>query len=298
MNLKQITTQFIQQHLKLQPKDSHKSQNGKLTIIGGSKLFHGASLWALKIASRIVDMVYYISVPQNQVLTEYLKKNLYSFISVPRGKEEEYMAESDGILIGPGMVRGSSLYTGTGESGKQTKQTTLKYFKKFSNKQWIIDAGALQAITTKDLQQLNHPIITPHQGEFQKLFPDISSQQAFVSPTKNSDSTRCQAKLVQQAAQKIGGPIVLKGPADIIASPDQVIINQAGNEGMTKGGTGDVLAGLIAALACTHNPFTAAAIGSYLNGQAGDHLYKTVGPYLSADDLCNQVPKTLWENIQ
>ena len=55
-------------------KQSHKGQNGRLTIIGGSKLFHGASLWALKVASRIIDMVFYASVKENKPLAEELKK--------------------------------------------------------------------------------------------------------------------------------------------------------------------------------------------------------------------------------
>ena len=60
---------------------------------------------------------------------------------------------------------------------------------------------------------------------------------------------------------------------------------------MTKGGTGDVLAGLIAALACMNDPFTSAVIGSTINKKAGDELYKTVGPFINATDLANQIPK-------
>jgi len=62
---------------------------------------------------------------------------------------------------------------------------------------------------------------------------------------------------------------------------------------MTKGGTGDVLAGLIAALACKNNPFLATIAGSFINKQAGDELYKTVGPYFNATDLASQIPKTM-----
>ena len=87
------------------PQESHKGQNGKLTIVGGSHLFHGASLWALKVASRIVDMVFYCSIPENNELTKKLKSELYDFIAVPRGKVEEYIEESDAVLIGPGLPR-------------------------------------------------------------------------------------------------------------------------------------------------------------------------------------------------
>lgn len=86
-------------------KGSHKGQNGKLTIIGGSKLFHGASLWALKTASRIVDMVFYSTIKENEGLTKKLKSEIYDFICVSRDEVEDYIEESDAVLIGPGLTR-------------------------------------------------------------------------------------------------------------------------------------------------------------------------------------------------
>ena len=62
---------------------------------------------------------------------------------------------------------------------------------------------------------------------------------------------------------------------------------------MTKGGTGDVLAGLIAALACKNDPWLATIAGSYINKKAGDELYKTVGPYFNASDLANEIPEMM-----
>ncbi len=67
---------------------------------------------------------------------------------------------------------------------------------------------------------------------------------------------------------------------------------------MTKGGTGDVLAGLIAALATKNDPYLATIAGSYINKKAGDALYKTVGPYFNATDLANEIPKTMSELIR
>src|SRR5579863_9502121 len=86
------------------PADSHKGQNGKLLIIGGSHLFHAASLWALTIASRIVDMVFYASVDENNQIVHELKKEFRNGIVVPRDEVESYIEESDAVLIGPGMV--------------------------------------------------------------------------------------------------------------------------------------------------------------------------------------------------
>jgi NAD(P)H-hydrate repair Nnr-like enzyme with NAD(P)H-hydrate dehydratase domain len=66
-----------------------------------------------------------------------------------------------------------------------------------------------------------------------------------------------------------------------------------GNAGMSKGGTGDVLAGLVAALVCKNEPLMAAISGSFINKKAGDELHKTVGPFFNSTDLANQIPKTM-----
>ena len=92
--------------------DSHKGENGKLLFIGGSVLFHAASLWSLQVASRIVDMVFYSSVPENNALVEKEKEEFRNGIVVPRNKIEHYIEEADCILIGPGLPRESGVEPG------------------------------------------------------------------------------------------------------------------------------------------------------------------------------------------
>lgn len=280
--MKKIDEEIFKQ-LYIPAKDSHKGQNGKLTIIGGSKLFHGASLWALKTASRIADMVFYSTVKENEELTKKLKSEIYDFICVPRDKVEEYIAQSDALLIGPGLVRGSKTYTGTNETGEQTKKLTKRLLDKFPDKKWIIDAGSLQVMEARWLKKLSQVIITPHSKEFINLF-NLKTKPLSINQWKD---------LVSQKAKEYSCLIVLKGPTDIICSPQKCNYNTTGNKGMTKGGTGDVLAGLIAALACKNDLFLAASAGVYLNGLAGDELYKKAGSYFNASDLCEQIPKTL-----
>src|SRR3989344_3447796 len=86
-------------------QDSHKGQNGRLLIIGGSHLFHSASLWSLTVASRIVDLVHYSSVPENNEMIIRAKEQFHNGIVVPRGQVDAYIDEDDVILIGPGMMR-------------------------------------------------------------------------------------------------------------------------------------------------------------------------------------------------
>jgi NAD(P)H-hydrate epimerase len=96
----------------------------------------------------------------------------------------------------------------------------------------------------------------------------------------------------------MGITIVLKGPHDFVYQGDEIIEVSGGNPGMTKGGTGDVLAGLIAALYTTHDACTAAVVGSYTNKQAGEYLAQSVGPFFNASDLVEAVPKVLWESLK
>src|SRR3989344_9574025 len=86
---------------KITPPDpySHKGQNGKLLIIGGSELFHAASKWSLDIASKFVDMVFYSSVPSNNKLIAEAKGNFWNGIVVPRKEIDHYINEADCILI-------------------------------------------------------------------------------------------------------------------------------------------------------------------------------------------------------
>src|SRR4030042_919344 len=99
--MNQVTAPDLQK-LYIPPPESHKGQNGRLLIIGGSHLFHAASLWALQVASRIVDLVHYSSVPENNEIVRNIKSDFRNGIVVPRKDIESYIREDDCILIGPG----------------------------------------------------------------------------------------------------------------------------------------------------------------------------------------------------
>ena len=83
--------EIILKQVYLPESSSHKGQNGKLLIIGGSSLFHAASLWALQIASKIVDMVFYASVPENNQIVHEAKLEFRNGIVVPREDLENYI---------------------------------------------------------------------------------------------------------------------------------------------------------------------------------------------------------------
>jgi len=260
--------------LYIPASDSHKGQNGKLMIIGGSKLFHAASLWSLKIASRIVDMTFYSSIPENNEIVALAKKEFRDGIVVSRNRIEDYINEADCILIGPGLTRKS----GEEEGDDDTKELTEGLLKKYSGKKWVIDGGSLQTISPEIIPP--NSIVTPHQGEFKILF--------------GKDPTSENAK---EMAEKYKIVILTKGEKDIVASPNELIQVSGGNAGMTKGGTGDVLAGLVAALYCKNDAFLSACAGSYINKKAGESLAKRVGLYFNSSDLVDEIPKVMKELI-
>lgn len=250
--------------LQLPKKNSHKGENGRLLIIGGSELFHAASKWSLDIASRIVDIVLYSSVPENNELIHEAKLKFWDGVVVPRGDVEKYVDEVDCILIGPGMMR-----------TEETAQITNTLLKTHGRKKWVIDAGALQMIDASLLQETM--IITPHAQEFERVFGVVPDEKSIAEASvEHHDVT-----------------IALKGMEDIVTNGKVLEHIDGGNEGMTKGGTGDVLAGLIAALYCSNDALTSTVVGCYLNKQAGDSLYKRVGPFFNASDLVKQLPKTM-----
>ena len=246
---------------------SHKGDNGKILIIGGSVLFHAASLWALQVASRIVDMVFYSSVPENNALVEKEKAEFRNRIIVPRNKIQDYIEDADCVLIGPGLPRESGVEQGDDD----TKELTESLFKKYPNKKWVVDGGSLQVIDPEILPKT--AIITPHQQEFKTLFK--------LDPT---------AQNTQKMAQKFNITILLKGEKDYVSDRTEMIQVSGGNAGMTKGGTGDVLAGLVAALYSKNEAFLSATAGSFINKKAGESLAAKTGIYFNASDLANEIP--------
>ncbi len=268
---------------------SHKGQSGKLMVIGGSMLFHGASLWALKVASRIVDMVFYSSVEENLEVARRLKSELFDFIEVPRGSIEEYIKESDVVLLGPGLPRVSGL----AEGEESTRDLTKRLLSQFPQKKWVLDAGALTEMDPEWLRQLeDNVILTPHQQEFLKLF-EFKIQNSKLKIT--DQNSKVDEKLAQEMTREYNCVVLLKGEKDIVCSPQGCVQIEGGNAGMTKGGTGDVLAGLVAALATKNDLFLAATAGSYINKKAGESLFRKVGLYFNASDLVDEIPKVMKE---
>lgn len=283
---------------------SHKGENGKLMIIGGSHLFHAASLWALTVASHIVDMVFYSSVPENNQIVHDLKKEFRNGIIVPRDQIEAYIDEADSVLIGPGMLRSERRTTNDAlritnlreigelkDEGEQSYHLTKYLLEKYPAKKWVIDAGALQMLDPVWLKPLGgNVVLTPHPKELARLESGITNQES-----RSQLENKSLKQKIETFVATYGCIMLLKGHEDIICSPEKCVKVAGGNAGMTKGGTGDVLAGLVAALACNNDLFLAATAGSYINKKAGDRLFERVGYYFNASDLADEIPAVMKE---
>ena len=272
-------------------KNSSGEDNGSVTIIGGSKLFHGAPILSLKVASRLVDMVFFAT-PEKPVgyVAEQIKSKLMSFVWVPWADTEAYIAKSDAILIGPGFMRFGSEKIPENKrgdmsdgEGKVTRDITERLLKTHPTKRWVIDAGSLQVMDVGWIPK--GAIITPNQKEFSFLF-GIKNDELSIMDGK------AKTHIVSSMAAKHKCTIVLKGPETIVASPSETVVVKGGNAGMTKGGTGDILAGLTVSLLAKNEPLLAASAASFIEKKAADELYNEVRIGYNADDLADRIPST------
>jgi NAD(P)H-hydrate epimerase len=236
------------------PKDSHKGQNGKLLVIGGSRQYHGAPKFALLAARRFVDLPYYYPGEKDPGLISTMRQIPEVIIL----DDLKYTAEMDCVLFGIGLG-----------VAKFDVDFVLDYARMI-----VADGDGLKLIKGKIPKG---SILTPHEGEFRMLFG--------MEGTVNN---------VKAMAKKHKCIIVKKDPkADIITDGTRLETNKTHNQGMTKGGTGDVLAGLIAAFACKNDPFTAAVAGTYLNGYTGTALEKRFGYNFCSSDLAEELASTM-----
>jgi len=270
--------------LYIPSKNSTGEDNGQVTIIGGSSLFHGAPLLSLKVASRIVDMVFFSSPePTISDVANGIKSKLLSFVWIPWSEVEDYIAKSDAVLIGPGFMRFRSEKSPSSfrskdcdEACKLTTSTTERLLKLFPNKRWVIDAGSLQTMETSWIPK--GAVLTPNRKEFENLFK-IEGE---VDPG-----------VICSKAREFGCTIVYKAPQTIIASEKEAVFVSGGNAGLTKGGTGDVLAGLTAALFSKNDSFLSAACASYILKAVADDIFEKVATNYNAEDLADQIPSLM-----
>ena len=218
---------------------------------------------AIRAAVRFCDLAYVFCEEKsgdNRARVRKLKSSSPNIILLRSTRVlSRFLPRMDAILAGPGW-----------EESAANKRLLARLLK--SRIPIVLDAGAFEMLDKRMLH--GNALLTPHRGEFEKLFRMEASEQT-----------------VRQAAKKIGSVILCKGSVDFIASPTRFKTNRVHHVGMTKGGSGDALAGLCAALMADHNePFEAACASAYLLGACGVRLSKKMGAHYSSEDLVQEMP--------
>lgn len=260
--------------------DSQGEDNGQVTIIGGSELFSGAPLLSLVAAARVVDMVYLATPETDKGAAEKtaIFSRLKSVIWVPREDLDRYIEKSDAVLIGSGMMRftkeGSSEQDlknrNLDKSGQETRQITKILLQNFPEKKWVIDGGSLQVMEREWIPP--KAVLTPNKEEYEMLFNEQF--------TLNN---------LQLNALKYNCVIVHKGNAGYVTDGMETYEINGGNAGLTKGGTGDTLAGLTVGLLAKNPALSAAAAASYVVKRTVDSLFEKAGYNYNADDVAENV---------
>jgi NAD(P)H-hydrate epimerase len=252
----------------------HKGDFGRLLVIGGSKNFIGTPWLVAQAALRIGIDLAIIACPKyvaekipydpNLIIMPLSSEDYLKIEDLEKVREINY----DSVVIGNGL--------GT---ENETKHFVKRFLRETGEKTVVLDADALKLIEGRNLNE--NIIITPHAGEFKNLFGEYS------------DDFHERVALVEKFAKKFSSTIVLKGPIDIISNGEQTKLNRSGNPGMTVGGTGDVLAGIVAALSIKTEKLYACSAGTFLCGLSGDLAKEEFGYYFNATDVIKEIPEAI-----
>lgn len=251
---------------------SHKGDAGRILVIGGGPYTGAPALSALAALRSGADLVT-VACPEGIADTvqgysqDLIVRPLPGRLLRPNevAQLQTLASSATCIVIGPGM--------GDDEESLRMAREFLRAFEGRA----VVDADALQVVPEIDSDATL--ICTPHQGELANM----------GGPRTESWEERDQA--IRGFAAELGHTILVKGHYDIISDGDQSRISRTGNPGMTVGGTGDVLAGVTAALyAQLSDPLSAAALGAYVTGIAGDLAAKEMGDCLLASDVVDNIP--------
>ena len=249
--------------------DSHKGENGTVAVIGGSSTIHGAPLLsALAAQASGVDLLF-VSLPK--IHEHVARMTSLNFQVHPfHGNELEekdismltqMLATMDSAVMGPGIAR------------TNTSLKALKELIESASCPLVLDASALQPWTLETVRG-RKAVLTPHLGELERL--GISQLE------------------VERISRELDITILVKGATDIVASSGVEREVPGGNAGLTVGGTGDALAGLVGGLMAQGlSPADSCAKASLVIKQAGTNLFEEKGFAYTTMDVIKEIPRLL-----
>ncbi len=279
--------QEIRKKWKPRPRQSHKGDFGRVFILAGSRGMAGAAHLAAMAALRTGAGLVTLGVPEkiySVLARREAEVMVRPFVSTATGSFSvraikpvlEFSEKQDVLAIGPGLSQ-----------NPETQKFVCGILKK-SRLPVVVDADALNALRGNlDILKFcrARAVLTPHPGEFQRVFKE-----------KLTDSDKVRKNKAALIAKRFGITLVLKGHHTVVAEPGGgIYVNSTGNPGMATAGTGDVLTGMIAGLLAQGiSLWDSARFGVYLHGLAGDFAARKTGEAsLVAGDLLEFLPKAI-----
>ncbi len=289
VQLSQITEEFVRFSIPQRLPEGHKGTFGKALIVGGSAGMSGAVALAANACMRCGVGLTYAGVPSSLADVIDIKATEPVVLPLPEVNKRRVLAlrglgeivkvfgNVDAIAIGPGLSR------------HHETQELVRRLVARRCKPTVLDADGLNAFE-KDQAILAEPsehplIITPHVGEMARLLG--RSTESIASDRETA---------AREAATRFHCIAVMKGAPTFIGEPGgQVFLNPTGNSGMGSGGVGDVLTGIIVSfIAQGCEPLSAALMGVYIHGLAGDFAAADVGERsMVASDMISALPDVL-----
>ena len=299
--VRSFTEQEAAAALPLRPWDGHKGTFGKVCVIGGSVGLTGAPVLAAAAAARMGSGLVYLGVP-GEIYPITAAMCLEAMPFPLAGRQGMLSGEAlfailerlngcDAGVAGPGLGRSRELAALIRRILEQVK-TPL-----------VVDADGLYALRNqKEVLKARREkgwvtVLTPHEGEFAYLGGGLRPREAGnADPEIWKERCRERIRAAREFAREYGCVLVLKGPGTVTADPEgAVYVNTTGNSGMAKGGSGDVLSGLIGSLLGQGlGPLQAAALAVWIHGAAGDRCREELGEFgMLPRDLVERIPGTV-----
>jgi NAD(P)H-hydrate epimerase len=242
--------------------NAHKGMHGRVMILGGGEYTGAPALAAMAAYAAGADIVTVVTPERIKGIIASFSPNL-----IVRGVKE--LSVSCVEEIAELAARHHVVVAGM---GTENIAELMEELFKFEVDKAVLDAGAL----LDKVPENKEVILTPHGGEFRRVFGGEPSPENVMKVAKKSEAT-----------------ILLKGEKDVISDGKRMKVNQSGNAGMTVGGTGDVLAGICGAFLALSNPFRAACSAAFVNGMAGDMCFQKKGYNFTATDVVERVAEAI-----
>jgi len=252
---------------------SRKGDFGRIVVFGGSRDYIGTPTIVAQAALRAGVDLAHVCVPQYVADKMPFDPNL--IVHPLTSKDYIQVSDVKAVL----KMRFDAMVFGNGLGRKSKK--AVDYLMKNIDRPVVLDADALGLANKKRLN--DKMIVTPHEGEFRKLFGEITDME----------------RDVYEWAKKTKAVIVLKGSLDVVSDGLTLRVNDTGNPYMTVGGTGDVLAGAIGGLLTQNQDrMLSSCAGAFLTGFAGDIAAAQYGVSLVATDVLERLPQAIGECIR